>query len=685
MSYLQNGRRSKKYCAKLRTFALTLHFYSPIGYKYVRSVFNDGLPSISRKWYSAINGKPGFSTEAFEALKRKAIDANTAGNEILACLIFDEVAIRKQLEFDEHNNVKIGMVNFGTNLIEQDDSKYAKEALVYMVAGVNENFKIPVAYFLISGLKADEKAALTQWVILNVGKTGIKITGLSFDGLVANFSMARQMGADIENDKPYIENPHSDDKIYLFPDACHMLKLIRNRFASKKILYDAANDPIEWRFVEALVKYQQDENLNLGNQINKKHLQWEKRKMSVRLAAQTLSNGVADSIDFLRNKGVDEFQGSAPTTHFICRNNNIFDILNSRKESATCYKQSISSTTKDVFFKYFDESIEYIRNLKLSRNGRSILHSKSKTPFVGLIIDMQNFQSFYAKYVESNIIPCIYTFRFSQDHLELLFASIRQMFGCNDNPSCRQFESAWRRLLGQHQITASEAANCENNDTQYLTVLNSSSRKETNVKFKKTLGKDVQPSANQQNCGEPAYEMDDEEIWNLRSLILDSGSSNIENHMISYTASVLQNKIIEGKWYSRIKCAGCFLAFSEDEHINDEFVNLKMRTKNVRPAAKSTFQICMTTEKLMQKSNYEPKNYDRLTENVLKILSFDELFPFSYFETHDEPEHKSVLINMIMKMYIKKRQEYICHCKTLAAHDAFIRHKLKKLVHFRGQ
>lgn len=165
----------------MRTFALTLHFYSPRGYKYVRSIFNKNLPAVStlRKWYSVIDGKPGLSLEAFETLKRLAHKSNQDGTEILAVLIQDEIAIRQQEEFDEHNGEKTGFVNFGT---DGNNKTYAKEALVFLVSGVNKSFKIPVAYFLIDGLKAEERAALAQEVILFVCKTGIKIVGLVFDG-----------------------------------------------------------------------------------------------------------------------------------------------------------------------------------------------------------------------------------------------------------------------------------------------------------------------------------------------------------------------------------------------------------------------------------------------------------------------------------------------------------------------
>lgn len=61
----------KKYSAELRTFALTLNFYSTKAYNYARKTFQTCLPSIKTisKWYQTVDGKPGFTKEAFIALK----------------------------------------------------------------------------------------------------------------------------------------------------------------------------------------------------------------------------------------------------------------------------------------------------------------------------------------------------------------------------------------------------------------------------------------------------------------------------------------------------------------------------------------------------------------------------------------------------------------------------------------
>lgn len=693
MNCLKFGRTEKKYNPRIRTFALTLHFYSPRGYRYVRSLFKNSLPSLStiRKWYSVIDGKPGFSAEAFTALKLKAIEANTNGDEILASILFDEIAIRKQEEFDEHADRSTGQVNFGTNIDDTGDPKdikYAKDALVYMVTGVNMSFKIPVAYFLIAGLSAEEKAALTKEVILLVSKTGVKVVGLVFDGLALNFSMARAMGASLDKNKLYINNPHSDDKILIFPDACHMLKLARNRLGIIKTLYDGDENLIEWRYLEELEKYQRETGVNVGNKINKTHVQWEKKRMSVRLASETLSNSSADSLDFLRNKGVEEFIGSEGTANYLRRMNNVFDICNSMYEDGLHFKAPMSPKNKEKFFKYMDESIDYMKKLKISPTGKSILKTRSKIPFLGFTICLKNFRTFYHDYVEqAAVIPYVMTFRFSQDQLELFFACVRQMFGCNDNPSAKQFESAWRRLLGNHQITASEAANCQNNGVEFLTILNSSSRKESNCMSMKNQDEDkgnLQNETDTNNATESA--IDEEELDTLRSLIIDPSLSNdLETHMIAYTASVIQKNIIEGKWYFSIKCKQCLRVFAEDEIMEDELVELKMKTKELPPLSKTTFNICLATEKIMERFNYDPQRYKKLTDECLRVLNYDELFFFSNFNDHSDLNHKDSLINLIVKMYIKKRQEYISRCRTLAAHDRLLRCHLKKIIHFKGQ
>lgn len=63
---IRTKRVPARYDEQFRSFALTLHYYSPRAYEYVRSKFNLCLPHAKTitKWYGAINGKPGITLEA---------------------------------------------------------------------------------------------------------------------------------------------------------------------------------------------------------------------------------------------------------------------------------------------------------------------------------------------------------------------------------------------------------------------------------------------------------------------------------------------------------------------------------------------------------------------------------------------------------------------------------------------
>jgi len=105
--------------------------------------------------------------------------------------------------------------------------------------------------------------------------------------------MCTELNADVYNNKSYFRHPTSDHDIVIFFDAAHMLKLIRTVWASKKVLYDNDGNPIKWEFIEKLVNLQEQGYYHLANKINNKHIQWQRNKMSVKLAAQTLSQSCA--------------------------------------------------------------------------------------------------------------------------------------------------------------------------------------------------------------------------------------------------------------------------------------------------------------------------------------------------------------------------------------------------------
>ena len=98
--------RGCKYSPELKSFALSLQFYSSKVYEFVRKTFNLALPHQAqiRKWYTKVPAEPAFTEPAFQALALKVEEANKRGHRVICSVILDEMAIRKHVSWDGKNS-----------------------------------------------------------------------------------------------------------------------------------------------------------------------------------------------------------------------------------------------------------------------------------------------------------------------------------------------------------------------------------------------------------------------------------------------------------------------------------------------------------------------------------------------------------------------------------------------------
>lgn len=95
-------------------------------------------PRTITKWFSSVNGEPGFTEEAFRILKNKNEEYVRKKKTLLCSLMMDEMAIRQRVEWTGKKFT--GFVNMGTDL-DTDELPEAKEALVFMLVAVNGHWK----------------------------------------------------------------------------------------------------------------------------------------------------------------------------------------------------------------------------------------------------------------------------------------------------------------------------------------------------------------------------------------------------------------------------------------------------------------------------------------------------------------------------------------------------------------
>ncbi|KAL9695719.1 hypothetical protein quinque_015004 [Culex quinquefasciatus] len=292
-----------------------------------------------------------------------------------------------------------GSINHGS-MVEgkesdlQDHITPAKEALVFMVTGIQEQWKVPVAYFLSSGLTASEKANIVQMMLQALSEAGVQIVALTFDGTSTNIAMANNLGCNLKPDDPSFStsfrHPCEDRNVYVLLDACHMLKLVRNTFASQGTLTTDTGE-VRWDFVEMLHNKQKLHGQKLAPKLTEKHVKFENTKRRVNLAAQVLSNSVAEALQTLKALD-DSFAGADATIEFISFFNDLFDYFNSMSVDDEGMKRPLG---KDNFHdEIFEAAENYIRSIR-NAAGVSILRTQQKTGYLGFIILMRSFRALF--------------------------------------------------------------------------------------------------------------------------------------------------------------------------------------------------------------------------------------------------------------------------------------------------
>jgi len=349
-----------------------------------------------------------------------------------------------------------GFVDLGTGInIDTDELPHATYALVFLAVGLNEHWKIPIGYFLINSLNGSERGNLLQKSLELMHETGAKVHSIIFDGAHTNTAMCKHLGANFSTSESrfFIEHPVSKEPVFIFYDACYMLKLIRNTFGDK-------NEKINWEYIKKLYDKENNEGLKLATKLSSRHIFYFNEKMNIKLAAQVMSNSVSNALKCCDHLGDSDFKGSQGTAEFCGLVNNAFDIMNCRtKFSKNPYNLCLDINTINKYREFTETFEKYIFNLKF-QNGQRIIDSNRKTGFIGLVYGLKNLLNLY-EYLNSKYgLNYLLSYKLSQDHIETFFSAVRMRGGHNNNPTCKQFFTAYKKLLVHNQATGPQYENC---------------------------------------------------------------------------------------------------------------------------------------------------------------------------------------------------------------------------------
>ena len=122
-------KTGSRYDKSIREFAVTLHFHSTRGYRYVRKTHCLPSPSTIRSWAANIQVEPGFLLNVIYSLEHLA-----PSDQQDSIIILDEMSLKAQTVVDRKTSRLFGNVDYGSIQGEPEEN-VATHVLAVMAAG----------------------------------------------------------------------------------------------------------------------------------------------------------------------------------------------------------------------------------------------------------------------------------------------------------------------------------------------------------------------------------------------------------------------------------------------------------------------------------------------------------------------------------------------------------------------
>ncbi|CAJ1085030.1 uncharacterized protein LOC117442808 [Xyrichtys novacula] len=261
----------------------------------------------------------------------------------------------------------------------------------------------------------------------------------------------------------------------------------------------------------------------------------------------------------------------------------------------------------------------------------------------------------------------VLTYRFSQDHLELLFNSIRASGGWNNNPSASQFQAIFRRLMVRCGVSPSETGNVAAQDETVCLAAVEMSSPET---------AEDQPSP----------------FVNIPAVVTDHSylptrfGGLVENALV-YIAGFVVRQILR-----KLSCDVCReslvrdavpASFDENYHL----LTLKNRGGLVIPS-QGTVKVLRAAERVIrQASTRQAPKLSNVTYIVREEVGTEDIFQLG--EHIEETQfgidnHHFTLLSLVVSVFLKIRLHHIAKLTSLELQKGSTRKKTTKAVLFQG-
>ncbi|CAK1583964.1 unnamed protein product [Parnassius mnemosyne] len=458
--------KNNRYSKEFKLFCLNIYYSSPHAYKFLSKTLC--LPSKRSLATVAIPVSTKISDYVWKVLSQAIKHLAPFERECTLCM--DEMSLKYSLFYDIHRDKVIG-------LHEIDDiqcSYAAGYAYTIMLKGILGDWKQVIGYALLASSKIDK--ALEEFIINTVKQLfelGFKIRAIVSNQGFDFLKFSKSMG--ISKEHTYFEI--DGRKIYYIFDVPHLIKCVRNNLMNYD--YEFNGKIASWDDIYKCYELDKQKDFRRAPKLTESHISpnnFQKRKL--RLATQVLSDSVKTAVVTYAKTG--DLNPCNGTVEFIDTMDKLFDVLNSNNLYSTKPYNNpyrANELQRNLLLK--------AQNLLASLIVRHKYTGKDVTTSIKFInafsITINSIMQLYDDLKTESGINDFYllTRRLNNDDLEYFFSVIRQASGNCWEPTCVQFERAFRKSFLYQLFKLYNDLNCvddfDNIISQYVDFIHNKS------------------------------------------------------------------------------------------------------------------------------------------------------------------------------------------------------------------
>jgi len=305
--------KGKRFTVDVKILALTIFKQSPKAYRYLSTIFSLPSRGTISKLFTNIPFDTGINSHIIEHLKYQSEHLKL--EDKLCTLIFDEMALDTNFQYDQHADVIYGFEDFGRH---HRNYAIADHVLVFMLRGIKKKWKQPIAYYFHKGTtKTKYLSQCIKDVVKAINSTGLQIVATVCDQGSTNVSAISLLKKDtlLYCQQNHLENQYEGfiiegREILPIFDPPHLLKCIRNNLLSKDVIFKWKSDLPEkaaWCHIIDLYKHDKDNeiyDLRALPKITENHVIPDRiKKMKVVFASQVFSHRMASTMKLVYSNG----------------------------------------------------------------------------------------------------------------------------------------------------------------------------------------------------------------------------------------------------------------------------------------------------------------------------------------------------------------------------------------------